>query len=314
MEIYESLVARHIARDQPYALLDYPDYNNIGDSAIYAGELAFFDKHVGRAPGFVCTYRGDLNDMGARVPEGPIFLQGGGNFGDIWHMHQDFRLAVLKRFPDRRIIQLPQSIHFGDDAALQRTARAISDHGDFVLLVRDRHSFDLAKDRFDCDVQLCPDAAMMMWKLPIQGAAERDDLVMLRQDAEAVDNEARLWLKAHYPVEDWVRDETRTLPMRIIGKLSRSLPEPRLAMRLREIFYRREAKARVMAGVRQLSRGQRIVSDRLHVHLLSCLMRKPHVVLDNSYGKISRYIEAWGQDTLTERVTSADHLRNILHR
>lgn len=39
---------------------------------------------------------------------------------------------------------------------------------------------------------------------------------------------------------------------------------------------------------------------------------RPHVVLDNSYGKISRYIDAFGQDDLTTRVSSLDELQKVL--
>ena len=46
------------------------------------------------------------------MPTGPIFIHGGGNFGDLWAAHQEFRERVLERFPDRQIIQFPQSIHY----------------------------------------------------------------------------------------------------------------------------------------------------------------------------------------------------------
>jgi exopolysaccharide biosynthesis predicted pyruvyltransferase EpsI len=34
----------------PYALLDVPDYGNVGDSAIWAGEMACLRKNVGTPP------------------------------------------------------------------------------------------------------------------------------------------------------------------------------------------------------------------------------------------------------------------------
>ena len=41
------------------------------------------------------------------MPEGPIFIHGGGNFGDMWVAHQDFRERVLERFPDRQHHPVP---------------------------------------------------------------------------------------------------------------------------------------------------------------------------------------------------------------
>jgi pyruvyl transferase EpsO len=50
-----------------------------------------------------------------------------------------------------------------------------------------------------------------------------------------------------------------------------------------------------------------VVTDRLHAHLLSLLLGIPHAVLDNSYGKLSRFLDAWtGGAGLMQRVASAD--------
>ncbi|MNC34023.1 putative pyruvyl transferase EpsO [compost metagenome] len=38
---------------------------------------------------------------------------------------------------------------------------------------------------------------------------------------------------------------------------------------------------------------ENIITDRLHGHILSCLMNIPHTVHDNSYGKNSGYLQAW---------------------
>ena len=42
-----------------------------------------------------------------------------------------------------------------------------------------------------------------------------------------------------------------------------------------------------------LARGKVVVTDRLHGHILSVLMNKPNVILDNSYGKVFNYHAAW---------------------
>jgi pyruvyl transferase EpsO len=36
-----------------------------------------------------------------------------------------------------------------------------------------------------------------------------------------------------------------------------------------------------------------VVTDRLHGHILSVLLGIPHVVLDNSYGKVRSFYETW---------------------
>lgn len=313
MEIYAAVVGPHLEPGQPYALLDYPDHPNIGDSAIYAGELAFLDKNAGRRADCVCSCVAPMDWLARMLPaEGPILLHGGGNFGDLWMPHQRFRHAVLERFRGRKIVQLAQSIHYRDLALCDETARLIAAHGNFTLLVRDRASYDFARERFDCAVEMCPDAAMMLWQLD-PGAAPVEPLsVLLRDDREAVQDERRAWLAARHKTADWVTPNPWSLPIRAGWKLVRSFPDSTLSMRLREAIYRRNAMLRVMAGAQQLGRGKRIVTDRLHMHLISSLIRRPHVVLDNSYGKIARYIDAWGQDDLTVRVETLEALRAAL--
>jgi pyruvyl transferase EpsO len=36
-----------------------------------------------------------------------------------------------------------------------------------------------------------------------------------------------------------------------------------------------------------------VVTDRLHGHILACLMDKPSTVVDNFYGKNFSYVNAW---------------------
>jgi pyruvyl transferase EpsO len=71
--------------------------------------------------------------------------------------------------------------------------------------------------------------------------------------------------------------------------------------------YDAAANNRLARGVRQLARARVVVTDRLHVHIISLLMGKPHAVLDNSYGKIARFMAAFsGNNDLSYRATSLD--------
>jgi hypothetical protein len=42
-----------------------------------------------------------------------------------------------------------------------------------------------------------------------------------------------------------------------------------------------------------LGSGRVVITDRLHGHILCTLLEIPHVVLDNSYGKISRFLDSF---------------------
>jgi len=276
-------------------LLDFPDHCNIGDSAIYAGEVSYFDR-VG-APSYVATTLNcNWEEVAKRSADGIIYLHGGGNFGDIWPHFQNFREEVISRFPEKRIVQLPQSIFYRDEAAIERTARVIDRHRDFILFVRDVPSLELAQRHFQCDVRLCPDMAFCLGPLT-STAPVQDILLHLRTDQEAREayeiGENAQDLSCSR--EDWP-DEPETfrrtsnlkgfVPI-IAGALRGGLPGERIAR------YRHRAQTRLNRGVVLLSKAKVVITDRLHGHIISTLIGRPHIVLDNSYGKIARFTSAW---------------------
>lgn len=290
--------------DAPLAILDFPDIRNCGDSAIWLGEMAYLASR-GKRPAYVSRMRDfSAEALERAVPEGPIFIHGGGNFGDLWVSHQDFREAVLERFPHRRIIQFPQSIHYRSEERIAQTARTIARHRNFLLLVRDQESKDFAERHFDCEVRLCPD--MAFWIGAVEpGAVEFPVLAMLRADLEKtgeVDRSAYPGL----PIEDWITESARRVRVsKAAGAASAFLALKPAEMRLRKLDA--AAHNRFRRGIRQISRGRTVVTDRLHVHICSLLIGRPHAVLDNSYGKIGRFMAAFSGGTeLAYRASSLD--------
>lgn len=57
--------------------------------------------------------------------------------------------------------------------------------------------------------------------------------------------------------------------------------------------YNPLVKQRFLRGCKTLSKGGIVITDRLHAHILCLLMGIPHIIFDNSYGKIKGYYETW---------------------
>src|SRR5262249_47886968 len=53
------------------------------------------------------------------------------------------------------------------------------------------------------------------------------------------------------------------------------------------------AEERLARGCGILSGGRVVVTDRLHGHVLCLVLGVPHVLLDNSYGKVRGFYETW---------------------
>lgn len=295
----------YVCDNEPVAILDFPDIRNCGDSAIWLGEMAYLKDRYGKRPAYVSRTRDfSPEDLERVMPTGPIFIQGGGTFGDLWATHQDFRERLLERFPERQIIQLPQSIHYKSQERLEKSARIIGRHKNFVLLVRDEESKQFAEKHFDCQVRLCPDMAFGIGALqPAQ--SEFPVLAMLRTDLEKAGDTDRS-AYPDIPMEDWITESARRVRVsKALGAASALLAFKPAEMQLRKLDA--AAHNRFRRGIRQISRGRAIVTDRLHVHICSLLLGRPHAVLDNSYGKLRRFMAAFSGGTdLSYKATSLD--------
>lgn len=286
---------KSLAPGQPYALVDFPNHANCGDSAIWLGAISILRALSGDDPAYACSVSSfSSEELLQQCPEGPIFISGGGNLGDIWHGHQALRETILQRFPDRPVVQLPQSIHFRDERKKASFARLASQHPNFLLLVRDRPSLAFAAN-IDVETDLCPDMAFGLGAMERDGPADISVLALLRADreqqqsAEAVSAAQTAGYVCDWPVEDakfgtenWKKQRLQLLLRGVFSQEQR---------RLR--YMHAIAEKRLSRGTSILSRGKVVITDRLHGHILSFLMGIPSVILDNSYGKVSRYAEVW---------------------
>jgi pyruvyl transferase EpsO len=291
-----------------YALLDFPSYSNVGDSLIWLGELAFFDAFVHRPPAYVCTiWDFDPALLARRLPDGPIYLSGGGNFGDLWPRFQQFRHAVLTAFPGRRIVQLPQTVQFDTREMLEQTRAAIHTHGNFTMLVRDEESLRIVREQLECDVALCPDMAFCLGPQGRPAPPTVDILALLRTDKEGNGADPALLRQQGVTVVDWIQREPElSLKERVQKKLRSVMPggdgnnKP----------FARKARAEMARGMALLGQGSVVMTDRLHGHILSILMGLPHVIMDNRHGKVSRFASCWtsGVDNVVQAIDHQDGL------
>ena len=284
-----------LKRGQRYALVDFPNHSNVGDSAIWAGELRVLHKIAGHEPSYVCDLKNyDRDDLRASLPAGPILIHGGGNFGDIWQRHHDLRLRLMADFPDRPIVQLPQSICFNDPKWIETTARAIRAHGGFHLIVRDASSKAIAMDQLGIEPILAPDSAFALGAQRRRGAIDRDVVALLRTDSEGVERSIdSLHDMPGVLIDDWIVEGRSNMASYKRSRIQSALRWRFSSQERRLDYYNRLANWRIERGLHLLSRGNVVITDRLHAHILSSLLGIPHVALDNSYGKIGSYINAW---------------------
>ena len=271
-------------------LVDYPDHYNAGDAALWVGQRAVLDE-LGVRVASVSTR--STYDRSRLRSDGPIVVLGGGNLGGLYATHHQLKLSVLADFPGRPIIQLPQSLRFAGDRERDQLRRAVAEHGATTLILRDQGSFERAQRDFDCPVRLAPDMAFGLDTLH-RRPARVPVAVQVRTDKESAGPaggpgiEAFDWLEAA-PYEPVVAYQGLH---RLVSRAIRH----RDSRRMRRIFLvvcDMFGRANLRRGVAMLSRGERLVTDRLHGHILACLAGIDHVVVNDRFGKIQAMWDTW---------------------
>ncbi|NMG60586.1 polysaccharide polymerase [Geitlerinema sp. P-1104] len=310
-------------------LLDYPSYPNIGDHLIWLGTL-FYLREVAQADiTYVASHSGFSDSRLAQEPENrPILLQGGGNLGDLWTLHQDFRERIIAKYPNHPIVILPQSIFFSSLDNLKKTANIFNAHPQLTIFARDNYSYQLASEHFHkCQVLKAPDMFFKM--MDLKGATDNKRskssiLYFCRQDKEANNDfpPESLGL-TDLVVEDWVSytwmaKAPEDWPFYIPGTVrliregwQRGLATPREWLSRqqwnRRSHYTSQFKqidqpklqhrswSMMHAGLYQLQQHRLVITNRLHGHLLCLCLGVPHVFLPNSYYKNELFYETWTQ-------------------
>lgn len=271
-----------------YILLDLPYYSNIGDNLIWQGTEDFLKgiscKCLGRHS--LRTFKFSL------IPEDiTILLQGGGNFGDIWRSHQEFRLRVIESYPANRIIILPQTIYYESEATFEEDIKRLSRHNRLTVCVRDRHSAEILKQKgFQRQMLTLPDMAFCIDReslLSKKRAISRGSLLLLREDKEAPPSRKTVnQTESEIEVRDWPNlIETRRAARRYL----RSHAAAESDAYFRTTFL----PERIQEGVEFVSQYEKVYSTRLHVAILRLLLGQPVQLLDNSYGKNQSFYDTW---------------------
>lgn len=283
-------------------LLDYPNHSNVGDSAIWLGEHYVLKRAGVRVEAIGDLFYDSWDDIASRIDNHIILIHGGGNFGDLWSKHQEFRERICKSFPANRVIQLPQSIYFGEMENRIRSREIFNAHSDFHLLVRDHASLEIAKEFAPGRSHLVPDAAMCLAHYSgTRSGHQYDMLLLLRTDGES----SRVRGGGGFDIPDDLRvnsvdwlDEEFGLWHRYYKRLKQVDIEKRPLLRgmLNGLINGAAAglaRNRVQRGIDLIRNARVVVTDRLHTVILSWLCGIPVFFSDNTYGKLNSVVSCW---------------------
>lgn len=283
--------------------VDYPMHINVGDLLIFMGAMDFFKWNNNTIPCSFCLYDAHAGAFDALEDVEVIACHGGGNFGDIYPAHQDLRHNIVKAFPKKPVVIMPQSFHFSSQESMRNSAKIFASHDNVSIYVRDQPSFDLARKYFSDQVFLSPDMAHRLYDefAPIRQNARQTsrEFRLMRRDVEALPDQFGSDTKPQsYDWRDIMSfiEKLRIERHRRVSKLARvsRRPDPKTLT-----SYHRTINSVVKAIAKRVAGHNPWTTSRLHGAILGLLLDRDILLWDNSYGKNSRYFSEWGPDLVT---------------
>lgn len=282
-------------------LLGLPSHGNAGDILIWEGTRTAL-KALGvdllyEAPAGLGNW--DRIEMLAKRGA-TVLILGGGSLGDIWPHEEVFRRRIIQSLPYARIIQLPQTARYTEERWAQQSRRVFDKHPDLTFMLRDGRSLEHFQKLFPRQRSIfSPDAALALGGRPRVRPAEVDVLVMARGDSErGLLDPRKVAEPFEHRVEDWTTLENLPLQWRVSRRLDRRWGDSLARRRAYPNWLQQSSlghfrRSTLRAISRQLSAARLVVTDRLHVHIACALLDIPHVVVDNSYGKIRAIFDSY---------------------
>lgn len=284
---------------------DYPLHQNVGDLLIYSGTEQFFKDYQINIRLRRCLQAFNLEEVRKFVhPNTTILCHGGGNFGDLYPSIQKMREDLVQAFPNNRIILLPQTAHFSNEAAMKKSASIFSQHKDLHLFSRDTNTFEMMKAYFSPNVALSPDMAHQLYgTLPQkEETSGKNTLYFLRKDIEKshIESEIQATLPDLNNVKDWddlllSSDMKFELWCSRFSVLANKFNLGFVKDKINDMWYRHSMD--VITRCQNIFLNyDNIITSRLHGHIFACLLGIQNEVCDNSYGKNSGYYNQWTKD------------------
>lgn len=262
----------HLSDFRRYFIMGVPTHGNLGDHAISIAQLKLlsdmFEENeiieIDRA-----TYKHKKRKLMKIVSKKDIIvIPGGGWLGNQWYHNEKMVEDVIKTFKDNKVIILPQTIYFeqSKDQLWQiNNAKECFSNKKLLFALRDMKSYEFCKKEFKTRNVFCPDLVLSLsskYQLTRSGV-----LLCFRDDCEKeiAEGEKNKLIK-------WINEKFKNIKYTttVIGHVSISKRQVAVGKKLREF-----------------SRAQLVITDRLHAMIFAAITGTPCVAFDNSSNKVS---------------------------
>lgn len=262
-----------------FIIMGVPYHGNLGDSMITMAEEEILKKcfpecelnSIAEDNLDICCQKAKKYISNDTV----IFLQGGGNIGDIYKNCEKGRRKVIEKFPNNKIIIFPQTCYFSNTesgkAELERTKQIYNAHNNLVIMAREEKTYEFMKENFkNAKIYLTPDIVMTLEKA--SNKKRQGVLTMLRNDKEKSINE-----------EETVKIQ------KILQKRFNDIYSSDMSMGHLDIHnVGGKYKEKLLEDkLNEFQTSELVITDRLHGMILSAITETPCVAIGNFNYKVA---------------------------
>lgn len=279
-------------------LLGIPTAANMGDMTQYYLILAWLRKNyqgydIVDFPSRSILYRDCLflDILRDKLkPEDYIFFQSGYDTHDLGGEEDIMHKKVIPRFPNQRMVMMPQTVFFQSKERERQSSAAYSRNKGMLFLARDKVSYRSALRMFpDLKVVLYPDIVTTLIGRYHFSGEKKGVLLCQRADGEKFYRQADI---------DRLKDHLQKRTVVDLADTTISTPN---------IFVRRNVKKYLDRMLRQFSHYQVIITDRYHGTIFSLVAGTPVIVIKTTDHKVTTGLE-WFEGVYDEHIYLAESL------
>lgn len=299
--LIESRLKEHINNN--YIYLDLPFHDNSGDALIWQGTLDYLSNLKYKNLGSYSVETFTFPDLDKSTI---ILLHGGGNFGDLYGYFHNFKMKVIENYPKNKIIFLPQTIFYQNDDNFNKDMELLNSHENLVFCARDIVSYSMLNKFKNTNIalELLPDMAFCINENLLVGKTSNRKLYMKRIDKELNTKFLNLTKEDDFDlIADWpTYSQPATFIMKKMKFLLKLLDHSKREKKYLTPYIIQYTnwygnnifrKHIVKQAIDFINSYGTIETTRLHGGILSVLLGKKVILLDNSYGKNSNFYNSW---------------------
>lgn len=284
--------------------LSTPEHGNLGDQAIAISIREMLkDKYKNK---LVLEFSHNRYNRNKKMIEklinknDIIIIHGGGNFGNLYLNEEEQRRDIVKRFPNNKIIVMPQSISFTNDEIGKQEKKKSNNiylkHKNFNIIARDMKSYEYGKEYFsDNNIYLAPDSVLYLEDWYKNNVKRKGVILTLRSDKEKILDEEKIYRMIKY-----------FKLKKINFKIDDTIKKYSIDKETREY--------EVKNMLRKISSSKLNITDRFHGVIFSVITNTPVIVFKSLDHKIEEGVKWFKHLDWVHYVTTVEEVEKLVDK